>query len=167
MSERFRPTVVLIQESPGAPAVDRNSMRRDRNKIRLLIGALLPFLLAACGHSPSATETAAIPSVANASDEAGKQKPILPATTLDSDLLFDLLLGEIAAQRGQLTVAAEALSRAASTSQDFRVAERATRFALRAKQYDTAIETAQLWAELRPDAGAPREAVAVVMVARL
>jgi tetratricopeptide (TPR) repeat protein len=133
--------------------------------------AALGFVLSACTTLPapqSESATADNDAEAGAAYHGGvapyPPAEDLPAVDLDSGLLFDLLVGEIAAQRGQLKIAADALARAAKASRDYRVAERATRIALQGGQYQSAIESAQLWSELQPEAGAPMEAVAVVMI---
>ncbi|MDH3640409.1 MAG: tetratricopeptide repeat protein, partial [Gammaproteobacteria bacterium] len=89
----------------------------------------------------------------------------LPAVTLSSEVLYDILLGEIAVRRNELAVAAEAYARAAENTRDYRLAERAMQIAMRAKNFDRAFQVAILWSELQPDAIPPMEAVAVSQVA--
>jgi len=88
----------------------------------------------------------------------------LPNVDLDPQLLHELLLGELAVQRGQYETAAKSMAAAARASQDYRVAERATRIALRAKQQDLALEMADLWAQLEPEGSAPLEVIGVMLV---
>ena len=95
---------------------------------------------------------------------APTQKEALPAVALSSQLLYDLLLGEIAGQRGRLEVAVESLKRAALTSRDPRLAQRATQVALYAKRPDEAIDSARLWVELQPDNLEAREALSVALL---
>ncbi|MBI3899696.1 MAG: tetratricopeptide repeat protein [Gammaproteobacteria bacterium] len=89
-----------------------------------------------------------------------------PATgsELDAETLYDILVGELAAQRGDATIAAEALGRAARRTRDPRFAERATLAALVAKQNDQALQSAQLWMELQPASTDAREALATVLL---
>ena len=96
-------------------------------------------------------------------DEAGGQP--LPQTTaagpadqglspeqeLTDDLMFDILLGEIAGQRGAMDTAVPHYLQAAETARDPRVAERAVQIASYAKQYDIAERAARRWVELAPD----------------
>ena len=65
--------------------------------------------------------------------------------------MFDILLGEIAGQRGQLDVSAPHYLQAALEAGDPRVAERAVQIATYGKQYDIARKAAQRWVELDPD----------------
>ena len=62
------------------------------------------FLLTACVHVPPP----ASPLATDVSDEA----EALPTAALDAEILYDVLLGEIAGQRGQVDIAADALARA-------------------------------------------------------
>jgi tetratricopeptide (TPR) repeat protein len=102
------------------------------------------------GPGPSPQETPATPPPAATP----------PAVELDRRLLYDLLLGEIAAQRGDFDIAVGRLKRAAFETRDPRLAERATLVAFHAKRYDAALESAQLWVELDPISAEAREALA-------
>jgi len=115
----------------------------------------LLLLLSCAGFSPQASESAG--DNATASSE-------LPAATLDSGTLFDILLGEIAAQRGQADVAAESLGRAAERTGDPRVAERAALAAMFAKKYDAARRAAELWVERQPDSMEAHETLASALL---
>ncbi|MDX5410873.1 MAG: tetratricopeptide repeat protein [Thauera sp.] len=126
----------------------------------------LPFvaLLTACaGLAPAPREpvpaapeaTAPVilpPAVAAAPDDAA----------LSGDLLFDILLGEVAGQREQLDVSVSHYLRAAETSDDPRIAERALRIALFAKQEDAALTAARRWVELDPQRLEARQSLAVL-----
>jgi tetratricopeptide (TPR) repeat protein len=87
-----------------------------------------------------------------------------PATELDAETLYDILLGELAAQRGQMDIAADSLRRAAQRSRDPRFAERATLAAISAKQYQNAYDSAKLWAELQPANQEAHEAMALALL---
>ena len=83
---------------------------------------------------------------------------------LDADTLYDILVGEMAAQRGQMAQAADALNRAARRTRDPRFAERATLATLAAKRYADAERAAQLWIELQPANPEAREALAIALL---
>ena len=112
---------------------------------------LLPLLAACAGLAPVAPPR---PAAAEA----------LPEVTLSDDILYDVLLGEIASQRGQIGVTALTLGRVAQKTRDPRLAERATLAALYARQYGEAQKSAQLWVELRPEDVEAREALATVLL---
>lgn len=115
---------------------------------------LVTALLAGCQGMPART---AAPVAAPARVETA---PPLPAVPLTADVLYFLLLGEIAGHRGQLDVSVGSLSRAASKTRDPRLAERATQAALYARRPKEALASANLWVELRPDSSDANEALA-------
>lgn len=69
---------------------------------------------------------------------------------LTSQMLYQFLLGDIAGQRGELKLSAEAYADLAVRTRDARVAKRATEVALFARQPSLAIKNASLWLELEP-----------------
>ena len=87
----------------------------------------------------------------------------LPNVNLDGDLLYQLLLGEIATHRGELNTAAKSLVSAAEKTEDPRVAERATQVALSAEQFEMAKSAAKLWARLETTSDQPKEALAIIL----
>ena len=72
------------------------------------------------------------------------------AETLTSDLIYDTLASEIAAQRGEHEVAFQHAMRVAKQSNDPAAAERATHLALQANLPTKALQATQLWIELDP-----------------
>jgi tetratricopeptide (TPR) repeat protein len=86
------------------------------------------------------------------------------ANDLDEQTLYDVLVGEMAAQRGQMDIAAEALGRAAARTRDPRVVERAALAALYAKQFENARRAAALWVELQPASADARETLASALI---
>lgn len=94
-----------------------------------------------------------------ATPPAAKAEETLPKVSLQPEMLYDLLVGEIAGQRGQIGVAAATLGKVAQQTRDPRVAERATLAALYAKRYDEALQSARLWVELRPGDAEAKEAM--------
>jgi tetratricopeptide (TPR) repeat protein len=80
--------------------------------------------------------------------------------------MYDILLGEIALQRGHYDKAAGAMASAAISSGDYRVAERASLIALQAKDYERALRSAELWAELEPGSTKPLQAIGAVLTAQ-
>ncbi len=126
---------------------------------RLIASLLAGLLLAACAAVPARAS-----SEAPAPEQSVPPKPAPPSATLTPELLYDLLLGEIAGQRGRLEVAVASLKRAALASRDPRLAQRASQVALYAKRPDEAIDSARLWVELQPDDLDAREALSVALL---
>src|SRR2546428_11428995 len=71
---------------------------------------------------------------------------------LSEPTLHDFLLGEIALQRGDVTLAAKTYLELAKHTPDPRVAPRAVEVANLARLPDLAIEAAEPWPDLRPRA---------------
>jgi len=65
-------------------------------------------------------------------------------------LLYEFLLGDIAAQRGRPELAAQAYLDLAKTTRDPRVARRAAQLTFEAHQYDQSVEAFKLWQQLEP-----------------
>ena len=126
--------------------------------LRLLAALTVAAVLAACARTPAEPEI----EVQTATDETIGAE--LPGNELTPDLLYDLLLAEIARQRGQVDIALDALSRSAFETRDPRIASRATRLALRNGSYAQALDMARLWVNLEPDSAAADEALAQILV---
>ena len=90
-------------------------------------------------------------------DAAGPAKP-----ELSVDLMYRLLVGDVALQRGDLAIAARAYYEAARESGNAVLARRATEIALAARQRSLALDAARMWARLDPDADRPKQLVAAL-----
>ncbi len=113
---------------------------------------LLPFLMASC-----ATNTSIQPS------EKAAEKPATPAPlpfkstavppkSIDKDLLFNYLAGEISVQRGAWEEAYEHLLLAAKEAKDAVAASKAARLAWRQDDMRRAARATRLWIEYDPNA---------------
>lgn len=113
--------------------------------------SLLP-LLAACTHAPQqlADDTPAPAHKANLEQIAETPQLVLPNAVLTDRLLYEFLLGDIAAQRGKPELAAQAYLDLAKNTRDPRVARRAAQLAYEARQLEVAVEAFKLWQELEP-----------------
>ena len=129
---------------------------------RTLLAAALA--LAFAGPLQAAGESAA---------KAGK-RPALPAAApasaadREADLLgrtvFQVLLGEIALQRGQTDLAVSSYADLARRTLDPRVVSRATEIALFARQFELALELARLWTQLEPANQRARQTLSTTLV---
>jgi tetratricopeptide (TPR) repeat protein len=105
-------------------------------------------ILTACAH-PGAREAAhPVPQTPAAAPAPAVKPADAGQEPLTEQMLFDILLGEIAGQRGRLDVSAPAYLEAALNSNDPRVAERAIQIATFAQQYDIALKAARHWLAL-------------------
>jgi tetratricopeptide (TPR) repeat protein len=98
---------------------------------------------------------------ASPSTAAGPQASMVPPE-LTAELVYRILVGDIALQRGAPALAARAYFEAARDSQDAQLARRATEVALFARQRDLALEAARLWSRLDPTADRARQMVATL-----
>jgi tetratricopeptide (TPR) repeat protein len=113
--------------------------------------ALLAVSVSACAQSP-VLETP----VVSAPEPEGRG--------LTSQVLYQFLLGEIASQRGELQLSAEAYADLATRTRDARVARRATEVALYARQTQLALKNARLWRELEPASPKAMQTLASLLV---
>jgi tetratricopeptide (TPR) repeat protein len=79
-------------------------------------------------------------------------------------VLFKFLLSEIAAQRGNLQLAAQGYLEMAKTTRDPRLAKRATEIAAYGRLQNLALESARLWLELDKTNAQARQTVAALLV---
>lgn len=113
--------------------------------------------LAACSRTPVVPAAPApLPAapaapVAEAPTVEAPAKPAgLPAQELTGQVLYQYLLAEVAWQRGERKLAAEAYADLAQRTRDPRIARRATELALFAQAIPQAVQSAKLWLELEP-----------------
>ncbi|MBU0688066.1 MAG: tetratricopeptide repeat protein [Gammaproteobacteria bacterium] len=114
----------------------------------------LILLLAACANtpqkSPDQAPEADVTHHGRLEQIAPEPKLDLPDVALTDRMLYEFLLGDIAAQRGRPELAAQAYLDLAQTSRDPRVARRAAQLTFEAHQYDLSLEAFKLWQELEP-----------------
>jgi hypothetical protein len=95
----------------------------------------------------------------SAPDNAGAVDELTP------EVLYRILVGDIAMQRGDAALAARAYFEAARDARDPVLARRATEIALFARQRSLALEAAKLWQQLDPQAERARQMVASLAIA--
>ncbi|MBL4763377.1 MAG: tetratricopeptide repeat protein [Gammaproteobacteria bacterium] len=85
---------------------------------------------------------------------SSNDQPVISKTqnrSTDSDLLYQVLVGEVAGRRGRVQLSAEHYTQAAVASDNPKVAERAVRVAVFAKDDKRSLQAALRWIELAPD----------------
>jgi tetratricopeptide (TPR) repeat protein len=82
----------------------------------------------------------------------------------DDSALYDMLLGEIAQQRGDYALAAKTYLELARSTRDPRIARRAVEVANQGRLQDLALDAAKTWYELEPQSPAPLSVVASLLV---
>ena len=89
----------------------------------------------------------------------------LPKQELTGQILYQFLLAEIAAQRGQFGLSASAYLDLAMSTRDPRIVRRAAEIAFHARQYDAALEAARLWQSLEPESQQARQMLSTLLLA--
>jgi tetratricopeptide (TPR) repeat protein len=113
-------------------------------RIPLVVAA---FFVAACASPPAHKLSASVDTLGS---PAGAADADLPKHELTREVLYEFLLAEIAGQRGNLALSAQAYSDLAKRTRDPRLAERATEIALYARLPEAALESAKIWADVSP-----------------
>src|SRR5579871_3367306 len=83
--------------------------------------------------------------------ESFASRPMQGPTELTGDLLYEFLVAEVALQRGQTQLAAQAYLDLAKKTHDARAARRATEVSWFAHRPQLATEAARIWNEAQPD----------------
>jgi tetratricopeptide (TPR) repeat protein len=123
--------------------------------LRILSG-ILPAFLVGCGAVPMA------PGDAHADETTRLQR--IQLADERSQLMYEIMIAELAGRRGYLDVATEGYLRASSKTDDARVAERATKLAVWGRLWGQAEEGARRWLDLDPDSVEARELLAQVLM---
>lgn len=131
---------------------------------------LLSTLLSACATSnPTPSPSESTPDVPpTTAPERGETAPAeveaeLPKLALSKEWLFGMLLADIAAQRGERQLSADAWLQVAKETQDPRAARRALEIAYSAGKIDNALQAAQLWRKLDPQQELARQMLASLL----
>lgn len=95
---------------------------------------------------------------------AGKPQPALPAQELTEALLYELLLAEIALQRGDAELAANTYTELAGRTGDPRIARRAVEVANIARSPQLALDAARAWHEADPGSLQALQTLAALLV---
>lgn len=145
-----------------------NLMTAHKLPASLLVLLVFPMLLAACASAP---QPAVAPKPAEQAVKSGKEaektpekSPPLPNVELTDELLYRFLVAEVASQRGETGLAAQAYLDLARTTRDPRVARRAAQLAFEARQMDTATDALKLWLELEPKSQQARQMLISLLI---
>ncbi|OYV75379.1 MAG: hypothetical protein B7Z66_13190 [Chromatiales bacterium 21-64-14] len=134
-------------------------MRVRTHRGRAALAVFGALALAGCAGLPG-LHRAAAPTAAPAA--ATPPPRVLPPAPLTGPLLYHLLAGDIAAQRGRADVAATQYLDAAMETKDPRVAETAARIAGFAHRDAVGLKATERWLALEPDNLTAREVAAVL-----
>jgi tetratricopeptide (TPR) repeat protein len=131
----------------------------------------LSALCLACSFSaPAADDAVAAKKRAQDARAAKRQAPAAPrpgdARDMDQpgQVVYQVLLAEIALQRGDLDLASKAYADLALRTRDPKVLERTVEVAGRARRFDLALEAARLWLDVEPSSKRAQQMLASVMI---
>ncbi|HNV88722.1 MAG TPA: tetratricopeptide repeat protein [Methylotenera sp.] len=96
---------------------------------------------------------------------AAEPKAAPAITTANAEFVYKYLLGEIAGQRGEITLASQLFLDLAKQTRDPRLAERAARAAAYGNQPGIALQASTLWAELDPASLEAQQASSQLLIA--
>jgi hypothetical protein len=140
--------------------------------LRRFLVSMAVCALAACAQQPVREPPAADPPptaqakpkprvvVAKAAPTAAP----LPTVELTEQLLFRVMVAEVAIQRGQPQIAVQAYLELARETRDPRIAQRATEIAWNARFVPAALEAASIWLQADPESTQARQIVATLLV---
>lgn len=133
---------------------------------RHLLSVLVAVALAGCATSGKPVRTASADAATRSQPPvaAAERQQALPSQPLTRDILFKLLVGEVAGQRGEIGLAAEAYAELAKTTRDPRVAKRATEAAMYAQNPELAIRSSRVWMQSDPGDEAAAQTHASVLI---
>ncbi len=117
----------------------------EGSQIRALL-VIVPVLLTGCA-APMAARDALVSAPEPAAIPALESKPVV-ATSVEPEVMYRVLVAEVAMQRGQYDVAIQHYLELGRTTRDVRMAERAARVAVYAHDNENALDAAKLWVEL-------------------
>ena len=123
---------------------------------------LLALLVTGCAGTAVNDNTPATSAQAGAATPFSQ--PTLPDGEFEPQVLYQLLVAELAGQRGEMGVAVVNYLAAANESRDVQIAERAARIAIYAQALEQALEAAQLWVELAPNDPNARQTLAPLLL---
>ncbi len=124
----------------------------------LALVSVLPFFLFACSSMSSGVAVEGSIKVNTANEQPQETSSISP------DLLYTLLLAEIALKRGEIDVAVENYVRAARETRDPEITRRATRIAEFSQANTEALESARLWTDIDPESREARQALVIMLL---
>lgn len=119
--------------------------------VRKFLAVSIALLFAGLTHAASGPATKAPPVATSRGD-------------LTARTVFQVLIGELALQRGQIDLGVSSYADLARRTRDPRVLERATEVAAYARQFDLAYDLAKTWVEVEPDSPKARQTLTTLLV---
>ena len=147
-----------------------NEFSKYKVFLRLVVFPLI-FLFGGCAGAPPSSGTFAKPEITNESEKSLSQSQtqeneILaskrPIIELSKDILFKIIVAEVAAQRGKIETSTKYYLDLARVTLDPAIIERATRIAVYARNDEASYEAAKLWVDIEPKNPDPHQVLTVM-----
>ena len=135
-----------------------------------IMAFLLIFLIGGCGSIPDSEKLAVKQEITESKHtntqtnikEGGEYAPERPRIELSGDILFKVIVAEIAGHRGKITTATNYYLDLARTTLDPAIIERATRVAVYSRDNEASYEAAKLWVDIDPENPDPHQVLVVM-----
>ena len=133
---------------------------------RLVLPVVVALVMVACAQtnlsSIAPVEPETIQEDPGRNAKIIRVEPVRPKIALTEDLLYKLLIAEIAGHRGLLDISIQNYLDLARSTRDHRIVERTARIAVYARNDAAALAAARLWVELDPRNPDPHQVMAVM-----
>ena len=133
---------------------------------RLVLPVVVALVMVACAQTNLSSMAPVEPETIQ--EDTGRNakiiriEPVRPKIALTEELLYKLLIAEIAGHRGLLDISIQNYLDLARSTRDYRIVERAARIAVYARDDAAALAAARLWVELDPRNPDPHQVLAVM-----
>ena len=133
---------------------------------RLVLPVVVALVMVACAQTNLSSIAPVEPETIQ--EDTGRNakiiriEPVRPKIALTEELLYKLLIAEIAGHRGLLDISIQNYLDLARSTRDYRIVERTARIAVYARNDAAALAAARLWVELDPRNPDPHQVMAVM-----
>ena len=133
---------------------------------RLVLPVVVALVMVACAQTNLSSIAPVEPETIQ--EDTGRNakiiriEPVRPKIALTEELLYKLLIAEIAGHRGLLDISIQNYLDLARSTRDYRIVERTARIAVYARNDAAALAAARLWVELDPRNPDPHQVLAVM-----
>lgn len=152
------------QEAPGQGFNYHGPMKKNPGLVLACLCLAAPLLALAQATAPQ-TSGPAVPATVPGLSEARAAEASAAVSPLDSELFYQLLVGELTAQQGAPTAGFALMLDAARKTGDAQLYQRATDIALQARSGDAALQAAQAWKQQLPESREANRYVLQILIA--
>jgi tetratricopeptide (TPR) repeat protein len=134
--------------------------------MRVVSAFWLALLAAACAQQPARVASDAPQEPAAEAPRQEARQPPLPNVDLSEQILYQFLLGEVAAQHGDYSLASSAFIDLAERTRDPRIAQRAAEMAIQGRLLEPALRASRLWLDVDPESVQARQTLAGLLITK-